>query len=237
MFKLSGMQGLPDDAVVPSFFNPSKVDEYQLKADQCQKLKNELILELKRSNLTEFKELLEKRGNEFLTEMFSIDPWENVENKNKSILEFVLKEMNFNFPDEILLLAFNYYVAHSEQAKTTNMNLLHVLARNCGSSSNLVNLLKRTTEERPDLLKARMKLNDNLDMTPVEMVIRTSYNEGIMNFMLTKYLENVGSIASDDKNKLLFHAKWLSDAGIYSTELIGERLITRIEMLPEVSNS
>lgn len=112
------------------------------------------------------------------------------------------------------------------------MNLLHILARNC-SSSKVVNTLKNAVIQYPNLLKDRMSLGEGLDMTPVEMTIRTSYNESLMNFMVTKYQENMGCLTSEDKNKLLSHAKWLSGSGIYSTALIGERLMERIKKLPE----
>jgi hypothetical protein len=228
----SDMRILPNGLVVPVTFEPSKIDEYALKEQNCQKLKAELMLELKRSNFTELKQLFKERGAEFLIEMFRVDPWKNVSNKGRSILENVLEEINFNLPDEILTYLLNYVVNHSEQAKATNMNLLHMLARNC-SSSKVVDTLKNAVVQYPDLLKDRMSLGEGLDMTPVEMTIRTSYNESLMNFMLTKYQESMGCLTTEDKSKLLSHAKWLSGSGIYSTALIGERLMERINKLPE----
>lgn len=228
----SDMRILPNGLVVPVTFEPSKIDEYALKEQNCQKLKAELMLELKRSNFTELKQLFKERGAEFLVEMSRIDPWQNVSNKGKSILENVLEEINFNLPDETLTYLLDYVVNHSEQAKATNMNLLHILARNC-SFSKVVDTLKNAVVQYPDLLKGRMSLGEGLDMTPVEMTIRTSYNESLMNFMVTKYQESMGCLTTEDKSKLLSHAKWLSGSGIYSTSLIGERLMERIKKLPE----
>lgn len=232
MSPISGMQVLANGVLLPSSFDPSQIEEYQLKASQCQKLKDELLLEFKRSNLIELKELFEKRGKEFLTEMFYADPWKNISYKNKSIFEVALEEMKYNFSEEYLLLVLNYYVAHSEQAKNTNMNLLHVLVRNC-SFPNTMNLLKKVVEEHPSMLEDRMNLSNNLDMTPVEMAIRTSYDEKLMNFMLTNYCKRCGILSSENKAKLLSHAEWLSGSGVYSTSLIGEKLMKRIKDLPE----
>lgn len=224
---------LPNLMLVPASFDPSKVDEYELKEQNCQKLKTELTLELGRSNLTELKVLFEERGAEFLIEMFTVDPWQNVNNEGKSILENVLQEMQFNLPEETLIYLINYFIDNSEQAKATNMNFLHMLVRNC-SSAKVISILKTAVEHNPQLLGARMRLAVNLEMTPVEMTIRTSYDESLMNYMLTKYQESVGCLTSEDKIKLLSHARWLSDSGIYSTALIGKRLMKRIKALPEV---
>lgn len=115
----SDMRILPNGLIVPATFEPTKIDEYALKEQNCQKLKEELTLELKRSNFTELKQLLKERGSEFLVEMFRVDPWQNVSNKGKSILENVLEEINFNLSDEILTYFLDYVVNHSEQAKAT----------------------------------------------------------------------------------------------------------------------
>lgn len=230
---LSDIRDLPNGMLVRASFDPLKVDENALKEENCQKLKAELTVELKRSNFTEVKALFEERGSEFLIEMFAVNPWQNVNNKGKSILENVLLEIQFNLPEETLVYLLNYFIDNSEQAKTTNMNFLHVLARNC-SSAKVISLFKAAVEHNPQLLGARMRLGDGLDMTPLEMTIRTSYNESLMNYMLTKYQESIGSLTSEDKSKLLLHARWLSDSGIYSTALIGEQLMERIKALPEV---
>lgn len=96
----------------------------------------------------------------------------------------------------------------------------------------MIALLKAAVERNPQLLNERMKLGEGLDMTPVEMTIRTSYNESLMNFMLSKYLKTF-VLTSEDKTKLLSHAKWLSDSTVDSTALMGERLIKKIENPPK----
>lgn len=222
---------LPNGVLVPHSFQPERMDENALKEQHCQTLKAELALELNRSNFKEIEALFEERGNDFLIEMFAVDPWQNVNNKGKSILENVLQEIKFNLPDDILRFLLNYYIDQSEQAKTTNMNLLHVLARNCFFCSKAMSMLESVVAQQPHLLKERMTLEAGLDMTPVEMTIRTSYNEKLMNYMLTKYQESVGVVTSADKEKLLSHAQWLSGSGVYHTALMGKRLMERIKAL------
>ncbi|MBX9744455.1 MAG: hypothetical protein K2X08_04515 [Chlamydiales bacterium] len=190
-------------------------------------MKQELVVELKRSIFSEIKNLFELRGAEFITEMVSVDPWQMVSNKGRSILENALAEVRFQVSLEMGVYLLGFYTTHSEQAQSMNMTPLHIAARNCSDFDNAVNLLKILVEAKPEWLAVRMTL-DGLDMTPVEMVIRTSYREDLMNFMITKYQEKF-EISLEEKNKLLAHAKWLSGSGIYSTALIGVRLIERIE--------
>ena len=76
-------------------------------------------------------------------------------------------------------------------------------------------------------------MKGQLEMNPVEMAIRASFDKGVMNLMLDKYMKHVGSISKADKNKLLAHAKWLSESGIYNTAQMGEDMIKRILTLPE----
>lgn len=222
---------LPNNILLPAPFNPETVDENVLKAQYCQSLKAELALELNRSSLSEIVTFFEEKGDSFLIEMFTADPWQNVSNKGKSVLENVLEDMNFNLPEVTLRYLLTFYMDYSTQAQNTNMNMLHILARNCYHNK-AVALLESVVAQNPQLLKERMILGDGLDMTPVEMAIRTSYNEKLINFLLTKYLESVGVVTATDKAKLLSHAQWLSGSGVYHTALMGKRLMERISTLP-----
>jgi hypothetical protein len=113
------------------------------------------------------------------------------------------------------------------------MNSLHVLARNCIYSGNVINILKNVAEKRPELLNVRMVTgNEDLNMTPVEMVIRTSYNEDLMVYMLEKYQGQFeDNITLNDQQKLLRHAAWLTGSGISSTSLMGQRIVEQIKLL------
>lgn len=225
---------LPNGTLVPITFNPLKIDDYVVEEQRCLTLKEELIVELNRLNLTELEDFFKNRGNEFLTPMFYVDPWKKINNKNKSILEDALEAISFNISSEKLLFLFKYLLENSEQIKKTKMNVLHLLVQNACSSL-VRNLLINTMTQQPELLKARMQLNDDeLDMTPVELAIRISYNSDLMNLMLTKYIDHEGPLTTNDKNKLLSHAKWLSESGVYTTSLIGEKLFERINRLPEI---
>ena len=213
-------------------FETTRLSELQLRADRCLQLKNELVIDLKRSSKDDIKGILEARGGELLCDMFYLDPWDNVQNRGKSIIESALEEINYNVQEEILINLLNYYVENSAQAKEINMNMLHVLARNAHSSNKVIDLLEKISLKNPEMLNQRMSLSNGYDMNPVEMAIRTSYNENLMNFMLDVHCIN-NKLSPEDKHKLYRHADWLSKGGISTTAQIGERLKKRISSLPE----
>jgi|GEM_PF-6759887 len=194
------------------------------------KLKEELTEVLKNSSFSDVQTLFLERGEEFIAEMKTLSHWDNVSNRRRSILENALQKIGFEVPDETVIFLIEYYVDHSEQARLTNMNLLHVLAKNSGIDR-VDALLKSLAEEKPEWLRTRMNLGANLDMTPVEMIIRSSYRENLMNFMITKYVEKFG-LTSEDKASLLSHAQSHLGSGMMSNFLMGSRLVEKIQNIP-----
>jgi hypothetical protein len=231
---------LPNGNLIPAFCDPSKLNERQEKAQKCTELKNELTMELKRSTPAEIKKLFEERGHEFIVDMVNFDPWDDVSDKGKSIMEKAMGEIQFNLPPITLLYLFDYYSSRSEQGKRLNMNPLHVFARNYGSYSSLWTRGKVETDPvilhmisfNPEWLKQRMTIED-LDMNPVDMAIRTSYRSDLMDFLLKKYQEH-WPITQEVKDKLFSSAEWLSESGIYNTAEIGRDLMKKIEQIQVV---
>ena len=204
------------------------MNEHESKVAECQKLKEELFTEFNRSNLQQISELFENRGTEFLTKMSYSDPWEHC-SKNQSILETVLRQTKFNLPKETISYLFNFYLANAKDAVDNNMTILHLLVRNYHSPQDqIAELLHETINVSPELLQARMKIGENESMTPIEMAIETSYDETLIDLMLTKARDNLGQLSFEDKTKLLASAKWLSESGVWSTAQMGERVIGKI---------
>jgi hypothetical protein len=226
-----GIRTLSNGTFVPINFDLDNIEEYQLKEKKCKQLKKELSLELQNTTLTKIKELFEKKGHEYIVDMFKVDPWQNVNIINKSILEFSLEKVNFQVSHDIMVFLIEYFIKHSEQAKSTNMNPLHVLARNCCFSDHFITLLKTMVEKHPEWLKDRMNVSEDLDMNPVEMAIRTSHNQELINLMITKYQETFG-FTLEDKNKLLLQANWLRNSGACRDSSIGKRIVQQVETLP-----
>ena len=123
---------------MPSLYEAAKLNPHllmrhspALKTPSSNNSVNELVKLFKKNTVSETQEFLEKRGKEFLVEMTGSNCLQTLGYKYKSILEVALTRMpSRENIDEIDLLVLKYYVDHSQQAKETNMNLLHVLARN-----------------------------------------------------------------------------------------------------------
>lgn len=88
------------------------------------------------------------------------------------------------------------------------MTILHLLVRSFSSScyiadnTILTNLLNETIDSSPELLQAKMKIGNARSMTPIEMTIRTSYDETLIDLMLTKTRDILGKLSFEDKNRL-----------------------------------
>ncbi|MEI8124334.1 MAG: hypothetical protein WCG42_01105 [Parachlamydiaceae bacterium] len=150
------------------------------------------------------------------------------------MLETAMEEVQDRLSDDKILILLSYYTTHSELAKDVNMNLLHMLARNCHGSDRFASLLLKMSDVYPKMLTERMTLPGNLELTPTEMTIYTSYNEELMIAMVNKYYENCGGLNMENRQKLLFSAQWLSGSGACWTALKGRNLVAYIERLPEV---
>lgn len=228
MFSSASLQILPNGAFIPASFDLSKISEYKSKVARCQKLEKELFNQLIRSNFNQISELFENRGTDFLTRMSFSDVWLDA-SINRSILEVAIQQAKFNLSKEIISHLFNFYVANAKDAIHTNMTILHLLVRNYHSPKDqITELLHETINASPELLQARMKVGGNRSMTPIEMAIETSYDEELIDLMLTKARDTLGELSSEDKTKLLASAKWLSESGVWSTAQMGKQAIGKI---------
>lgn len=230
---VSSLNGITVFSMPPSY-DPSKDKENTEKERKCKELKSELQATLNQLSFDEVLCLFEERGSEFVSDMWFANPWEVADNKGRSILEAALGEIEFNLSDDILLYLLHYLIEHSEQAKATHMNLLHILARSNSNSLNLVSLAKKIIPENPALLTARITpLGEGLDMTPAEMAIRAVNNPALMYELVNQYVAHVGVLPLEDKTKLLSHAEWLSGSAMYKTREVAKALIEHIKKFPE----
>lgn len=230
IIRIGDFQVLPNGILLPGHFDVSKINEYENKYEICDTLKKEISKIFENSNFNEMKEFINNRGSEFLIPMTDLNPWTS--NLN-SIYETALVESKRRWSEEELLFIFNYYIENSEEAKVTKINLLHMLVRTELNPRSLKNtLIKKTLEINPELLKERLVLDKGLDMTPAEMAIRTSYNESLMFYLLDESKKLLKDFSNEEKEKLLFHARWLLKGGVQDTVSMGERLIEHIQNLP-----
>lgn len=228
MVPSASLQILPNGAFIPASFDLSKISEYKSKVARCQKLENELFNQLIRSNFNQISELFENRGTDFLTRMSFSDLWLDA-SINRSILEVAIQQAKFNLSKEIISHLFNFYVANAKDAVHTNMTILHLLVRNYHSpKGQIAELLHETIKASPELLQARMKIGENKSMTPIEMAIEISYDEKLIDLMLTKARDTLGELSSEDRTKLLASAEWLSNSGVATTARMGRRVIEKI---------
>lgn len=229
MLRSPSLQILPNGAFIPSSFDLSKFSEYKSKVARCQKLEEELFKKLIRSNFQEISVFFKDRGTEFLTKM-SFDDILLDESRNESILEVAIQQAKFNLSKKIISYLFNFYVANAKDAVDNNMTILHLLVRNYDSPKDqITELLHETINACPELLQATMKMDGNENMNPIEMAIVTSYDETLIDLMLTKARDTLGQLSSEDKTKLLGRAKALSQSGVSTIAQMGNRVIKKID--------
>jgi hypothetical protein len=186
-------------------------------------LKNELLEKLKTFSSEEVKVLFEERGLEFI---FDGD-------YRSSVLELALVEIDFALPNESLLFLFKYYIEHSQKAKATGMNMLHLIAKNGGHFSQLESLTLSIVQKNPELLTKRMEFG-HLHLTPSELAMRTSYNEQCIVFMIIQLQEKCG-LTAEDKERILSHASWLSSSIDDENRQMSERIVKLLEELSVVA--
>lgn len=205
----------------------------QKNQEQATLKSKELYHYLETFPLEQLKVLFARKGHEFdaRREYLFLDFWDSID-KDDTILQDALKDplLADKLPLETRKFLLDF-CATSLRAQVLGLNPIHIFIEcKMFQQEKGKELLQQLIQENPHYLRQRDKV-DGLNMNPLEMAIRRSYNKKLMNNLLNEYEERFG-FTINEKNRLLSHAQWLSKSGICNTALIGKEMWKQIEQMP-----